>query len=415
MSYSNNNICEFCGRVGAVKCSKLGKYICRKHYGQLMRYGFVRDNNPRSNNDPNEITIDGNIAYIDLYNQRNEKIFTTIIDSEDVKRVKDKKWRVSIKRGKPYVISGHGAGNQVYLARFLLNYYGENDVDHIDGDVLNNRKKNLRIVSHKDNVRNLKPKITNKIGIRGISEDKRSGKYLVDFSDEKERYYLKPWLLLEEAVTCRYFLETIVNKNFRFQENDENIFKFINKLSKERVQEIKSYVQRKVLEKEIKKGSGHLIRLRGLIDEDFINYKKPSLFLALPFCTFKCEKECGVQCCQNSSLARQPIIEISTEKLVQRYLENPISESVVMGGMEPFDSFDDVLNFISILRKYSDSDVILYSGYYKSEIEDKIEQLQKFSNIIVKFGRFRPNEPHHIDPILGVELASTNQYAEKIS
>ena len=157
------------------------------------------------------------------------------------------------------------------------------------------------------------------------------------------------------------------------------------------------------------------MKIIDLIDEDFINYKKPSLFLALPFCTFKCEKECGIQCCQNSSLAKQPIIEISTEKLVQRYLQNPISESVVMGGMEPLDSFEDVIEFISILRKYSESDVILYTGYYKSEIEDKIEQLQKFSNIIVKFGRFKPNEPHHIDPILGVELASTNQYAEKIS
>lgn len=157
------------------------------------------------------------------------------------------------------------------------------------------------------------------------------------------------------------------------------------------------------------------MKIIDLIDEDFINYKKPSLFLALPFCTFKCEKECGIQCCQNSSLSKQPIIEISTEKLVQRYLENPISESVVMGGMEPIDSFDDVLDFISVLRKYSDSDVILYTGYYRSEIEDKIEQLKKFPNIIVKFGRFKPNEPHRIDPILGVELASTNQYAEKIS
>ena len=157
------------------------------------------------------------------------------------------------------------------------------------------------------------------------------------------------------------------------------------------------------------------MKIIDLIDEDFINYKKPSLFLALPFCTFKCEKECGIQCCQNSSLAKQPIIEIPTEKLVQRYLENPISESVVMGGMEPFDSFEDVIEFISILRKYSDSDVILYTGYYKSEIEDKIIQLQKFPNIIVKFGRFKPDEPHHIDPILGVELASTNQYAEKFS
>ena len=157
------------------------------------------------------------------------------------------------------------------------------------------------------------------------------------------------------------------------------------------------------------------MKIIDLIDEDFINYKKPSLFLALPFCTFKCEKECGIQCCQNNSLAKQPIIEISTEKLVRRYLENPISESVVMGGMEPLDSFDDVVEFISVLRKRSDDPVVLYTGYYKSEIEDKIEQLQRFTNIIVKFGRFKPNEPHHIDPILGVELASTNQYAEQIS
>ena len=157
------------------------------------------------------------------------------------------------------------------------------------------------------------------------------------------------------------------------------------------------------------------MEIRQLIIGDFINYKKPSMVIAMPYCSFKCEKECGIQCCQNSSLARQPIIEISTEKLVQRYLENPISESVVMGRMEPLDSFEDVLDFISILRKYSDSDVILYTGYYKSEIEDKIEQLQKFPNIIVKFGRFKPNEPHHTDPILGVELASTNQCAEKIS
>jgi hypothetical protein len=157
------------------------------------------------------------------------------------------------------------------------------------------------------------------------------------------------------------------------------------------------------------------MKIIDLIDEDFINYKKPSLFLALPFCTFKCEKECGIQCCQNSSLAKQPIIEIPTEKLVQRYLENPISESVVMGGMEPLDSFEDVIEFVSVLRRHAEDPIILYTGYYKSEIEDKIVQLQKFPNIIVKFGRFKPNEPHHIDPILGVELASTNQYAEKIS
>ena len=50
--------------------------------------------------------------------------------------------------------------------------------------------------------------------------------------------------------------------------------------------------------------------LKGLIDEDFINYKKPSMVLEFPYCTFKCDKECGRQVCQNSDLASAPNIEI---------------------------------------------------------------------------------------------------------
>ena len=34
--------------------------------------------------------------------------------------------------------------------------------------------------------------------------------------------------------------------------------------------------------------------------EDFTNYKKPSMYIAFPSCTFKCEGECGQKICQNS-------------------------------------------------------------------------------------------------------------------
>ena len=37
------------------------------------------------------------------------------------------------------------------------------------------------------------------------------------------------------------------------------------------------------------------IKIRGINFEDFINYKKPSIFIAFPFCSFKCEKDCGKQ------------------------------------------------------------------------------------------------------------------------
>ena len=39
--------------------------------------------------------------------------------------------------------------------------------------------------------------------------------------------------------------------------------------------------------------------VKGIIDEDFINYKKPSMYIASSKCSFKCDKECGRAVCQN--------------------------------------------------------------------------------------------------------------------
>lgn len=54
-------------------------------------------------------------------------------------------------------------------------------------------------------------------------------------------------------------------------------------------------------------------------------------------------------------------------------------------------------------------------GYDRNEIEEHIMILKKYKNIIVKFGRYIPNQKKHFDPVLGVELASDNQHAEKLS
>lgn len=155
--------------------------------------------------------------------------------------------------------------------------------------------------------------------------------------------------------------------------------------------------------------------IKGLKDEDFINYKKPSMFIAFPSCSWKCEKECGKQVCQNSTLANAPSIEIETNKLADRYLNNPITKAITCGGLEPFDSWNDLKDLIILLRNQTLDDIIVYTGYKEEEIEDKLQYLQTFPNIIVKFGRFIPNQQSHYDNILGVNLASDNQYAERIS
>jgi hypothetical protein len=86
------------------------------------------------------------------------------------------------------------------------------------------------------------------------------------------------------------------------------------------------------------------------------------------------------------------------------------------GDDEIYDSYDDLIMFISTLRKYTDDDVVIYTGYEYDEIKEDVDWIaERYKNIIIKFGRFIPNQESHYDPILGVRLASPNQHAEKIS
>lgn len=155
--------------------------------------------------------------------------------------------------------------------------------------------------------------------------------------------------------------------------------------------------------------------IKGIIDEDFINYKKPCMVIEFPYCSFKCDKECGKQVCQNGALANSPNINVERMDLVDRYLKNDITQSIVMQGLEALDSWNDLITLIFLFRCYTNDDIVIYTGYNESEVSEQIERLRYFKNIIIKFGRYIPNQQAHYDDILGVNLASNNQYAIKIS
>lgn len=154
--------------------------------------------------------------------------------------------------------------------------------------------------------------------------------------------------------------------------------------------------------------------IKNIIQEDFVNYKKPSMFIAFPFCSFKCERECGIKCCQNSPLAQMPNIEVSIDTIVEAYLNNDITRAIVFGGLEPLDSFDDVYALIKAFRERTNDEAIIFTGYNKEEIAQQIILLRQFPNIIIKYGRFIPGDKPHRDECLGIDLASQNQYAERI-
>lgn len=159
------------------------------------------------------------------------------------------------------------------------------------------------------------------------------------------------------------------------------------------------------------------MKLKTIVDESFEYYKKPVMLLAFPTCTFKCCIEAGLPTtiCQNEPWCRQPDYEYTNREIIERYLSNPLTEGWCCGGFEPMDSFEDLLDLLKDFRKTTDDVCIIYSGYDFEEKKEEVEQLSQYKNVVIKFGRFRLGNKPHYDPILGVTLASDNQYAKKIS
>ncbi|MBS6954254.1 MAG: 4Fe-4S cluster-binding domain-containing protein [Enterocloster asparagiformis] len=159
------------------------------------------------------------------------------------------------------------------------------------------------------------------------------------------------------------------------------------------------------------------MRISGLVDEDFVNYKKPSMFLGAISCDWKCCTEQGldISTCQNSTLTNVKCIDISADEIFRRYIENDITKAIVIGGLEPMLQFEEVLEVIQRFRSANcQDDFVVYTGYYPSEMAEKIEKLAQYHNVIVKFGRYQPGHQPHFDEVLGVKLASDNQFARRI-
>lgn len=140
----------------------------------------------------------------------NKQVISFTIDADMYDKVNQYTWRIVRKRNKYYVVTGSSKKNTViYLHQMVIGETKKDmEIDHIDGNSLNNRLANLRHVTRQENVDNTRAtRIDNTIGIRGISYNKKGRVYTVDFNYHGRRWYFKPWKTIEEAVYCRYCVE----------------------------------------------------------------------------------------------------------------------------------------------------------------------------------------------------------------
>lgn len=172
------------------------KTHCNKHYDQIRRYGkpqlTVADRRPA--------IVVGEIAKIPL--GLNAKDGYALVDASDSWLDKHN-WSLASTGYAQTNING-----QVTLMHsILVDRPKGKDIDHININPLDNRKSNLRVVSHAENMYNLPIASNNTSGARGISLDKRRNKWYAQIQKDSKHIFLGYFDSIEEAKEARQSAE----------------------------------------------------------------------------------------------------------------------------------------------------------------------------------------------------------------
>jgi len=122
-----------------------------------------------------------------------------IVDDEDLEILRAFPWQ-RVKAKKVY-FQARINGQLVYLHRLLTNATKGLEVDHINGNTLDNRKSNLRLCTSKENRRNQALRRDNLAGLKGVSMDKRRMvlKFTARIKTDSGTIYLGGYKTPEEA------------------------------------------------------------------------------------------------------------------------------------------------------------------------------------------------------------------------
>lgn len=138
----------------------------------------------------NKIIEKDNYAIM-IIEKKNHGTFNVLIDKEDIEKINICKWYVdySPKFNNRYVVRNTKYG---FLHRFILDlksYSGNDMIDHIDRNTLNNRKSNLRIVTNSINQKNRGLQSNNTSGISGVRYNDKIKSWVCRYTDnEKKRH-----------------------------------------------------------------------------------------------------------------------------------------------------------------------------------------------------------------------------------
>lgn len=139
----------------------------------------------------------------------NDMMASFIFDKEDYEKLKRYYW---FRTDRGYFIT-ESQGKHMVLHRYLMNAPRDMVVDHINHNISDNRKCNLRICTQQHNTWNRNVRIDNKLGITGVYQ-KKNGKYVAQMQC-KDFHRYKEFSTLNAAIQQRNLWEEEWFKEYR--------------------------------------------------------------------------------------------------------------------------------------------------------------------------------------------------------
>jgi len=173
-----------------------------KRYGKILHARF----------DKNEISNKGTHYEMTLYNRECQAITTTKFSKNQLKKVKKYKWYLNIRGKLKYVrakINIKKGISLMYLHQLVLGKKKGFEIDHKDGNGLNNLNTNLRFATHSQN-------LMNRIA-KGIYWRKDRKKWQAEIAIKGRRKNLGLFKDKSEALKARKQAELIYFGNFANQ------------------------------------------------------------------------------------------------------------------------------------------------------------------------------------------------------
>jgi HNH endonuclease len=141
------------------------------------------------------IRVCGDVAYVTL-----TRGYEAVIDADDVALVQGADWCALCRTRAGRVVKVYAYRGQkvpgtkkvkgILMHRFLLKAPAGIEVDHIDGNGLNNQRKNLRLATRFENQQNCPKPVTNTSGAKGASMHKATGKWVANIRAHGKQHHL---------------------------------------------------------------------------------------------------------------------------------------------------------------------------------------------------------------------------------